>query len=233
MIRTTPNSAHLINTSVYQENLSSDQETEMQVLEQQLSPSQAQFVPDMYMPFIEGPKMDWRVNDGLYHRFLKWKLKCENILDCELTMLHQSKKCKKVLAWRGDFGMDQYVSWCLPPNELTWTQFGLIRRFLQAQANEVRARFDLPSNFCQGNRSVDEWYNAVQPQVWLAKYPQETANILHHDFFLFFLKDEEFVSKTINDSSIDLGKFPASSQAACKENRGIQGYSASHHASCK
>ena len=30
------------------------------------------------------------------------------------------------------------------------------------------------------------------------------------DIFWFFLKDEEFVSKTINDSNIDLEKFPAS-----------------------
>ena len=44
----------------------------------------------------------------------------------------------------------------------------------------------------------------------LAKYPQETANILHCDIFWFFLKDKEFVSKAINDSSIDLEKFPAS-----------------------
>ena len=27
---------------------------------------------------------------------------------------------------------------------------------------------------------------------------------------MFFLKDEEFVSRTINDSNIDLDKFPAS-----------------------
>ena len=26
---------------------------------------------NMYMPFIEGPTMDWTVNDGLYNRFLK------------------------------------------------------------------------------------------------------------------------------------------------------------------
>ena len=25
---------------------------------------------NMYMPYIKGPKMDWRVNDALYHRFL-------------------------------------------------------------------------------------------------------------------------------------------------------------------
>ena len=54
---------------------------------------------------------------------------------------------------------------------------------------------------------MDEWYNAVQVQVCLAKYPQETANILHCDIFWFFVKDEEFVSKTINDSAIDLDNF--------------------------
>ena len=54
------------------------------------------------------------------------------------------------------------------------------------------------------SKSVDKWYNAVQTQVALAKYPPETAKILHRDICWFFLKDEEFVSKTINDSNIDL-----------------------------
>ena len=57
---------------------------------------------------------------------------------------------------------------------------------------------------------MDEWYNAIQTQVSLAKYPPETAKILHRDILWFFPKDEEFVSKTINDSNIDLDKFPAS-----------------------
>ena len=39
---------------------------------------------------------------------------CEHILDCELAMLPESKKCKKVIAWSGDFGIDQYVLCCLP-----------------------------------------------------------------------------------------------------------------------
>ena len=74
----------------------------------------------------------------------------------------------------------------------------------------MRARFDLFTSFTQGNKPVYEWYNAVPAQVCLAKYPQEGADILHHDIICFFLKDEEFVSKTINDSSNDLDKFPAS-----------------------
>ena len=48
----------------------------------------------MLMPYIEGPKMDWTVNDSLYHHFLKWKLKCENILECELAALPEPQQCK-------------------------------------------------------------------------------------------------------------------------------------------
>ena len=57
---------------------------------------------------------------------------------------------------------------------------------------------------------MDEWYNAVQAQINLAKSQPETAKILHRDIFWFFLRDEEFVPKTINDSNIDLQIFPAS-----------------------
>ena len=83
--------------------------------------------------------MDWTVNDGLYHWFLKWELKCENILDCALTVLPKSKKCKKVISWSGDFGMDQYVSWCLPAPaglclETIWSKY---EEFCKPQANEV------------------------------------------------------------------------------------------------
>ena len=150
--------------------------------------------------------MDWTVNDGLYHRFLKWKLKCDNILDCELAMLPESKKCKKVIAWSVFGWISMFPGACLQKIS-AWSKF---KDFCKPQANEVWARFDWLTSFRQGNRSVVEQHNAVQAQVSLAKYPPETASILHTDIFWFFLKDEEFVSKTITDSTIDLEKFPVS-----------------------
>ena len=49
-----------------------------------------------------------------------------------------------------------------PTEELTldtiWVRF---EEFSKPQSNEVRAHFDLLTSF-QGNRNVDEWYNAVQ-----------------------------------------------------------------------
>ena len=84
--------------------------------------------------------MDWMVNDALYHRFLKWKLKCKNILECELTALPECQKCKKVIVWSGNFGMDQYVSWGLSKDEMNldtiWQRF---EDFCKLQSNEVQA----------------------------------------------------------------------------------------------
>ena len=98
----------------------------------------------MFMPDIEGLCIDWTVNDGLYHRFLKWRLKCENILECEFLALPECQICKKAVAWSGNFGMDQYVSWNLPKEDLSldtiWEHF---EEFCKPQANEVRACFDL------------------------------------------------------------------------------------------
>ena len=130
--------------------------------------------------------MDWSVNDSLYHRFLKWKINCENILDWELAMLLESRKCKKVVAWSGDFGIDQYMSWDLSSEEVCleviWKTF---EEFCKPQANEIRARFDLLTSFGQGDHSVDEWYNAVQNQINLARHPQETARILRRHILVF------------------------------------------------
>ena len=143
--------------------------------------------------------------------FLNGVLKCETILDCELANLPAKQKCQKVIAWSGDFGMDLYVSWSIPKEELTldaiWAKF---EEFSKPQMNEVRAWFDLLTSFCQGSQNVNEWYNAVQAQVNLAKYPLETAKILHRDIFWFFMKDEDFVTKTINEGNVDIQKFPAS-----------------------
>ena len=73
-----------------------------------------------------------------------------------------------MIAWSVDFGIDQYVSWNLMNNELThdviWETF---EEFCKPQSNEVRARFDLLTSFRQGERSVNERYNAVQTKLHL------------------------------------------------------------------
>ena len=81
----------------HEESTSSDPESNVDVsfhaIRLQAPP---QFPPNMFMSYIEGPHMDWTVNDGLYHRFLKWRLKCQNILECEFAGLPECQKCKKL-----------------------------------------------------------------------------------------------------------------------------------------
>ena len=138
-------------------------------------------------------------------------MKCETILDCELANLPTKQKCQKIIAWSGDFGMELYASWNIPKADLMLDAIlDKFEEFSKPQTNEVRARFDLLTSFCQGTRNVDEWYNAVQAQVNLAKYPPETAKILHRDIVWFFMRDEDFVTKTINKGNVDIQKFPAS-----------------------
>ena len=101
-------------------------------------------VAGIYMPYIEGPCMDWTVNDHLYHRLMKWHLKCKNILECKLPALLECQQCKKVIAWSGY----QYVSWNLSSNELTLdTIWGKYEEYCKPQSNEVQARFDLLMSF--------------------------------------------------------------------------------------
>ena len=72
--------------------------------------------------------------------------------------------------------MDQYVTWNFPKDELRmdtiWDRF---EEFCKPQYNEVRTQLDLLTSLRQGTCSVDEWYNMVEAQVNLAKYPPKTA----------------------------------------------------------
>ena len=104
MPRPTKKSVCVVDTSVCQENSivsqeSSNSDVEMEVQSPQflqLSAHQSQpFVPPMFMSYIEGPKMDWIVNGILYLKFLKWKLKCENILDCKLACCLKQRSARK------------------------------------------------------------------------------------------------------------------------------------------
>ena len=102
--------------SIYEES-SSEQENDPEVNFNQSEVQQV--IPSMFIPYSEGSKMDWTVNDDLYYKCLKWRLKCKNILGYEVAMFAERRKCKKVIAWSREFGIDQYVSCNLTNAELT------------------------------------------------------------------------------------------------------------------
>ena len=61
--------------------------------------------------YIDGPKMDWSMDDGLYSRFQDWKLECELILDGELTEIVEPRKVNTLIQWAGSFGLKYLKVW--------------------------------------------------------------------------------------------------------------------------
>ena len=47
--------------------------------------------------YIDGPKMDWSMDDGLYSHFQDWKLECEPILDGELAEIVEPQKVNTLI----------------------------------------------------------------------------------------------------------------------------------------
>ena len=76
------------------------------------------------VPYVDGLKMDWTIDEALHSRFVRWKIKCENILDCKLAILQESANCKKVIQWSGDAGLDMYISWALPTEKSHYRPYG-------------------------------------------------------------------------------------------------------------
>ena len=77
--------------------------------------------------YITGPDLNWTCDDGLYHQFQTWKIKCGFILNGELESLAEEHKCKTLLHWSGDTGLELYQSWGIANKDLTlqniWDKF--------------------------------------------------------------------------------------------------------------
>ena len=58
--------------------------------------AQTQILPNMFKPCIEGPHMDWTVNDGLYHCFLSGGSKVKAFLNVILQHSHNVKNARKL-----------------------------------------------------------------------------------------------------------------------------------------
>ena len=61
--------------------------------------------------YIDGPKMDWSVDDGLYSCFQDWKLECKPILYGELIEIAEPQKVNTLIRWAESFGLKNLKVW--------------------------------------------------------------------------------------------------------------------------
>ena len=131
--------------------------------------------------YIDGPKMDWSIDDGLYSCFQDWKLECELILDGELAEIAEPWKVNTLIQWAGSFGLKNLKVWQKDKTNLTltfiWNEF---------------------ETYCKPHST------RVQNQLTMCNYKAETESVLQCDIFLFGLNDQTFISKIISEESPDV-----------------------------
>ena len=62
---------------------------------------------------FELPKIDWTPGPDLAQRLKRFKQKCELLFDGPLKPRTDEQKCKYLLLWAGDHGLDLYNTWNL------------------------------------------------------------------------------------------------------------------------
>ena len=88
--------------------------------------------------YIDGPKMDWSMDDQLYSRFQDWKLECKLILDGELAEIVEPQKVNILIQWAGSFGLKNLKVWQKDKTSLTltfiWNEF---ETYCKLHSNEL------------------------------------------------------------------------------------------------
>ena len=65
---------------------------------------------------FELPKIDWTPGPDLAQRVKRFRQKCELLFEGPLKARTNEQKCKYLLLWAGDQGLDLYNTWNLDDN---------------------------------------------------------------------------------------------------------------------
>ena len=144
------------------------------------------------------PKMDWSPGPDLHTRFKRFRQKCELLLDGPLKSRDSTQKCKYVLLWSGDHGLDLFNTWALTTDQQKdlkeyWTRF---EDHVKPQANHILNRYYLRS-LKQNNRPLDTFLTEARLLIQSSGYPQELHDELMRDTLVFGTDSEEVRRKCI------------------------------------
>ena len=123
---------------------------------------------DIVAPFIQGPSMDWTMDDGLYSHFQTWKISCNLIMDSELCELLEVRKINTLLCWSRDFGIKKLKSWQKEPSQLMLNFiWGEYESYCKPQSNELRAKYNVLKKLTQGSLPADDKTPITAPPLQL------------------------------------------------------------------
>ena len=123
---------------------------------------------------FEVPKIDWTQGPDLVQRFRRFKQKCELLFEGPLKPRTDEQKCKYLLLWTGDYGLDLFNTWNLSEEQQKhlheyWTR---LEEHVKPQSNYILNRFYLRS-LKQNNRPLDEFLTEAKLLIQNSGYPAD------------------------------------------------------------
>ena len=140
----------------------------------------------------KGPTMDWSANEGLYNRFKMWKQRSELLFEGPMDKTEENVKCKYLLYWAGERGLELYNSWGLTEAEQKvlqnyWEKF---EAFVKPQSNELMAAWEL-HHIKQENLSLEGFIAKLRTLVKEANYPEAQQDRFLRDFLVMGMNSDK------------------------------------------
>ena len=147
-----------------------------------------------------GPKINWDSGPELYNKYRKWKQIVQTIFDGPLNETSEEIKCKYLLIWSGDFGLDLYNSWGFSETESKklvnyWKKF---EEYVNPQANFLIARHKLRL-LEQKDKSLEEFLTEIRLTVNDCGYQDSNfRDEMIRDTLVFGIRNDQVRFKCIS-----------------------------------
>ena len=144
---------------------------------------------------FEPPKIDWTPGPDLTQRLERFRQKCELLFEGPLKARTNEQRCKYLLLWTGDYGLDLYNTWNLNADQTKdineyWQRF---EEHVKPQSNHLLNRFYLRA-LNQNGRPLDDFLTEARLLIQNSGYPADLHDELMRDALVFGV-DSEIVRK--------------------------------------
>ena len=151
---------------------------------------------------FEPPKIDWTPGPDLTQRLKRFRQKCELLFEGPLKARTNEQRCKYLLLWTGDYGLDLYNTWNLNADQTKdineyWQRF---EEHVKPQSNHLLNRFYLRA-LNQNSRPLDDFLTEARLLIQNSGYPADLHYELMRDALVFGVDSEVVRKKCIAEGN--------------------------------
>ena len=152
----------------------------------------------------KGPVMDWTNDSALDECYRKWKKQVEVLFRGPLNGVTEAVKCKYVIYWSGDHGMDLVDKWTNEGKindgnkETVKTYWDRFDEYVHPQTNRLIVVMELKQLF-QGIMSLEDFHTKVMRLVTQAGYEGDDKDQVLRDTIISGIASEKIRAKIVKE----------------------------------